>query len=98
MQFESLRVPLAEGGLGYEAFGVGDGGRAGGEPGGRQLSALAAQQARSVRQAAPARAGTSATSAATSAQRPKIQSKTCPFFTTGIATEKGKKIKDYRLE
>ena len=30
VQFEGLRVPLAEGGLGDEALGVGDGGRAGG--------------------------------------------------------------------
>ena len=54
VQFESLRVPLAEGGLGDEALGVGDGGRAGGEPGPRQLPPVSAEEAGSVRMAAPA--------------------------------------------
>lgn len=69
VQLESLRVPLAEAGLGHEALGVGDGGRGDGKPGRGWLPPLvAAEQARSVRQAAPARAGTPATAAATAAQ------------------------------
>ena len=74
VQFERLRVPLAEGGLGDEALGVGDGGGAGGKPRPRQLPPVAAEEAGSVRMAAPAgAAGASASSAATSAQRSKIQ-------------------------
>ena len=77
VQFERLRVPLAEGGLGDEALGVGDGGRAGREPRPRQLPPVAAEEAGPVRMAAPARAaGASASSAATAAQRPKIQRRT----------------------
>ena len=70
VQFESLRVPLAEGGLGDEALGVGDGGGAGREPGPRQLPPVSAEQAGSVGMSAPAGAtGASASSTATSAQR-----------------------------
>ena len=58
VQLQCLRVPLAEGGLGQEALGVGDGG---GE-------AVAAVQARPGRQAPPARpAGTPSAAAPTTA-------------------------------
>ena len=84
MQLERLRVPLAEGGLGDEALGVGDGGGAGREPRPRQLPPVAAEEAGSVRMAAPAgAAGAPPSSAATSAQRSKIQRFTCKRMSDG---------------
>ena len=72
VQLQCLRVPLAEGGLGQEALGVGDGGGADGKPRGGRLPPMTAVLARSGRQAPPARpAGTPSAAAATTAQRPK---------------------------